>query len=150
MQFEIRRFILSSFSNCTRFTQPVKDPKTGNILKDKEDQAIKFVPQSLRAACPIKASNEFKDELPMQNLLIEAQRDHCKWKQKMAATAKTVAKFEVSLRMGELKTILCDHALSMIEAKMIERRILYEMPESEATNDDYANLIVYSLIGKLT
>ena len=46
-------------SNCTRFTQPVKNPKTGNILKDKEDQAVKFVPQSLRAACPIKASNKF-------------------------------------------------------------------------------------------
>ena len=86
-------------SNCTRFTQPVKDPKTGNIPKDKEDQAIKFVPQSLWAACPIKASNEFKDELPMQNLLIEAQRDHDKWKQKMAATAKKVAKLEVSPRM---------------------------------------------------
>ena len=78
-------------SNCTRFTQPVKDPKTGNILKDKEDQAIKFVFQSLRAACPIKASNEFKDDITMQNLLLEAQRDQDEWKQKMATTAKKVA-----------------------------------------------------------
>ena len=75
-------------SNCARFTQPVRDPKTGNILKDKEDQAIKFLHQSFRAACPIKASNEFKDELIMQNLLLETQRDHNKWKQKGAATAK--------------------------------------------------------------
>ena len=137
-------------SNCTRFHQPVKDPKTGNILKDKDDVAVKFVPQSLRAACPIKASNEFKDEQPMINLLVEAQRYHDEWKQKMAETAETVAKLEVSLQMGELKTILYDHALSMIEAKMIERRILYEMPESEATNDDYASMIVYRLIGQLT
>ena len=52
--------------------------------------------------------------------------------------------------MRELKTILYDHALSMIEAKMVERRIFHEMPESEATNDDYANLIVFNLVGKLT
>ena len=69
---------------------------------------------------------------------------------KIAATAEKVAKLEVSLRMRELKILLYDHALSMIEAKMIERRILYEMPESEATNDDYANLIVFNHVGKLT
>ena len=31
-------------SNCKRFNQPVKDPKTGDILKDKDNQAILFVP----------------------------------------------------------------------------------------------------------
>ena len=58
----------------------------------------------------------------------------------MAETAKTVAKLEVSLRMGELKTILYDHALSMIEAKLIEKKILNETPEGEAINDDYASI----------
>ena len=137
-------------SNCTRFHQPVKDPKTGNILKDKDDVAVKFVPQSLRAACPIKASNEFKDEPQMTTLLLEAQRYQDEWKQKMATIAETVAKLEVSLRMGELKEILYDHALSMIEAKLIEKKILNETPEGEATNDDYASIIAYRLFGKLT
>ena len=49
-----------------------------------------------------------------------------------------------------MKDLLYDHALSMIEAKMIERRILDNMPESEVTNKDYANLITYSLVGNLT
>ena len=88
----------------------------------------------MRAACPIKASNDFKDDTTMQKLLLEAQRDQDEWKQKMAETAEKVAKLEVSLRMRELKIQLYDHVLSMIEAKMTERRILYAMPESEPTN----------------
>ena len=86
----------------------------------------------------------------MQSLLLEAQQDQDNWKQKMPATAKKVAKLEVSLRTGELKTVLYKHALSMIEEKCIEKKILNEMQESEAKNEDYANIIAYHLVGKLT
>ena len=60
--------------NCKKITQPVKDPKTGEILLDENEEQIKFVPQSLRALCPIKASKEFKDDPAMQELLLEVQR----------------------------------------------------------------------------
>ena len=59
-------------------------------------------------------------------------------------------KLEVSLRKRELKEQLYDHALSIVEAKMIEGRILDKMPENEVPNEDYGNLIVFGLIGKLT
>ena len=38
----------------------------------------------------------------------------------------------------------------MIEANMIERRILYKMPEIKVSNEDYANLIAFGLIGRVT
>ena len=68
----------------------------------------------------------------------------------MAATAEKVAKLEVSLRTGELKILLYEHALSMVEAKCIEKNILNEMQESEASDEDYANVVVFYLIGRLT
>ena len=85
----------------------------------------------------------------MQALLLEAENIHDEWKQKMAGTARKIAELEVSLRKRELKDLLYDHSLSMIEAKMIERRMLDGMPESELTNKDYADLITYGLIGNL-
>ena len=86
----------------------------------------------------------------MQNLLLVAQRDHDKWKQKLAATVKIIALLEVPLKKIELKEQLYDHTLSMIKAKMIERRILYKIPESEVFNKDYANLLAFGLIGSVT
>ena len=38
----------------------------------------------------------------------------------------------------------------MVEAKMTERRILNKIPESELTNEDYANMIMFGLIGEVT
>ena len=89
--------------SCANFTKPVRDPNTGDILKDKDGAHIKFVPQSLRATCPIKSSNKFKDDTKMQNLFLEGQRNHDEWKQKLGATTKKIAKLEVSLRKRELK-----------------------------------------------
>ena len=57
---------------------------------------------------------------------------------------------KVSLRTRELKNQLYDRALSIIVAKIIKRGILFEMRESEVTNEDYANLIVFGHIGKVT
>ena len=60
------------------------------------------------------------------------------------------AYLKVSLRTRELKNQLYDRALSIIVAKIIKRGILFEMRESEVTNEDYANLIVFGHIGKVT
>ena len=128
----------------------ILDPKTGEILKDKEDTPLKFVSQSLRAKCPINSSSGFKDEPQMQALLLEAENIHDEWKEKMGGTTRKIAELEVSLRKRELKDLLYNLALSMIEAKMIERRIINDMPASEVTNKDYASLITYSLVGNLT
>ena len=49
-----------SITSSGKLTPPVLDPKAREILKDKDDKHIKFVPQSLRATCPVKASNKFK------------------------------------------------------------------------------------------
>ena len=58
------------------FNKPVRDTKTGAALKDKDDAPIMFVPSTFRSKCPIKLSNKFKDDMLMQNLLLEAERDH--------------------------------------------------------------------------
>ena len=52
--------------------------------------------------------------------------------------------------MRELKDLLYQHALSMTEAKCVEKRIHNEMQESEASNKDYANLMVVALLDRLT
>ena len=83
-------------------------------------------------------------------MLLEAENIHDEWKEKMGGTTRKIAELEVSLRKKELKDLLYDLALSRIEAKMIERRIINDMPASEVTNKDYASLITYSLVGNLT
>ena len=90
-------------SSSAKFDKPVLDAKNGTILKDKDYAPIMCVPNSCRAKCLIKSSNKFRDELQMQNLLLEAERDHGEWKQKTAAYAQTITKLEVSLRKEMLK-----------------------------------------------
>ena len=68
-----------------------------------------------------------------------------KWQQ----PPKQIAESEVSLRMRELKEQLYDHVLSVIEAKMIKRRTLYKIPESEVSNKNYTNLIALGVIGSV-
>ena len=55
----------------------------------------------------------------MQALLLEAENIHDEWKEKMGGTTRKIAELEVSLRKRELKDLLYDLALSIIEAKMI-------------------------------
>ena len=52
--------------------------------------------------------------------------------------------------MGELKDLLYNHALSLTEAKCVEMRIRNEMQESEASNGDYANLMVVAVLDRLS
>ena len=94
LMLERRDTINLRLTSSAKFTKPVRDPKTEEILKDKEDALLKFAPQSLRAKCPINSSSEFKDEPQMQALLLEAQTFHDEWKQKMAGTARQIAGLE--------------------------------------------------------
>ena len=150
LMLEKRDKIILRHSNCAKFSQPVKDPRTGEILLNEDDEQVKFVPNSLRAACPIKASKEFRDDPAMVKLLLDAQLIQDAWKEQMAAAAENVAKLEVSLRMGELKILLYNHALSLTEAKCVELRIRNKMQKSEASNEDYATLMVVAVLDRLS
>ena len=75
-------------SNSARFDKPVLDMKNGSVLLDGGGTPLKFVPSSCRSKFPIKASNEFKDNEQMKEILLEAKKDHEDWKQKIVLHAK--------------------------------------------------------------
>ena len=52
--------------------------------------------------------------------------------------------------MGELKVLLYNHALSLTETKCVEMRIRNKMQESEASNEDYATLMVVAVLDRVS
>ena len=49
-------------AGSARFNKPVLGTKTGTVLLDKEGAQQMFAPNSCWSKCPIKSSNEFKDD----------------------------------------------------------------------------------------
>ena len=63
---EIQKSMLDLLANIKqrqksslRFTKPVRDTKTGEVLTDENGAPKKFVPNSCRLKCPVEASSSF-------------------------------------------------------------------------------------------
>ena len=53
--------------SSAQYNKHVRNTKTSAVLMDKGCAQLMFVPNSYQSKCPIKSSNEFKDDKKMQN-----------------------------------------------------------------------------------
>ena len=102
-----------------RFMKPLIDAETGDVLKDSAGEQLKFVPNSCRAKCPIKPSQQSNDDDDMKTLLEDAEKDHDNWKQSMAAHARKVSELELRIRNAELRKLFYEFAKDLALTKVV-------------------------------
>ena len=136
-------------SNMSRLAKPVVDARNGTQLTDESGQPKQFVPNSCRAKCPIKSSKSTTDDPRMKELLEGAQKDHEAWQMKMAGHAKLCSVLEVKIRKDKLKKLLFELGRNIAVAKHIELDLNGKIPESEMTEDDFANIVTIHKIRHL-
>ena len=108
----------------SRFSQPVTDAKTGDVLTDDAGQPLKFVPNSCRDKCPIKPSQQSNDDNEMKTLLDAANKDHEAWKQQMAAHAQNVSELEINLRNAQLRKLFYEFSKDLSLTKVVTLEII--------------------------
>ena len=87
-----------------RFDREWVDPKTKKPhLKPGTNEPRPFILNSLRKACPIKASDAYKDDPEFQTALSEAEKLYAAQVDILATHAKKISKLEIAARENKLR-----------------------------------------------
>ena len=135
-------------SSHSRFSQPMTNARTGNVLIDEAGQPIKFVPNSCRDKCPIKPSQQSNDDNEMKTLLEAANKDHDAWKQSMAAHARNVSELELNLRNAQLRKLFYEFVKDLSLTKIVTYEIIHGgFPASTAlTKNELAHVAAHTIM----
>ena len=94
--------IMQREESFKRFTAPWVDPTTGQTHVNAQNQPRSFVPNSLRAKCPVKASSDYNDDDDIQSALRAAMTAWESAQDTMAGHARTIAQLEITKRKDSL------------------------------------------------
>ena len=119
---DLHATIKQRMSTNTRFDKPMKDA-SGEVLKNAEGDPLKFVPNSLRTNCKIKASNRCKDDERMKAIEDEAIKEHEKHKLQQAERAKQMSKLEITLHQELLRKSMYKLAFKLSTSAIIVIKI---------------------------
>lgn len=109
-------------STNTRFDKPMKDT-SGEVLTNAEGVPLKFVPNSLRTNCKIKASNRCKDDPRMKAVEDEAIKEHEKYKLQQSERAKKMSKLEITLHQELLRQSMYKLAMKLSTSATVVNKI---------------------------
>lgn len=119
---DLHATIKQRMSTNTRFDKPMKDT-SGEVLTNAEGVPLKFVPNSLRTNCKIKASNRCKDDERMKAIENEAIKEHEKHKLQQAERAKEMSKLEITLHRELLRKSIYKLAIKLSTSAIIVIKI---------------------------
>lgn len=136
----------------TRFSQPMTNAQTGEVLKDGAGEPKTFVPNSCRDSCPIKASKQKNDDPEMKDLLDAADEEHEAYKQSMARHAKLVSEKEISLRHADLKKAFFTYVKKVTHVSVATIQIMNKGlgKGMKLSIDELTHKTAYDLLGGLS
>ena len=106
-----------------RFVSPWVDPATNQPHTDEMNQPRAFVPNSLRAKCPIKTSDNYNDDPDLQSVVREANLTWRKNQDEMAKHARKIASLEISLRRRALAHHVFDLTTTFAHGLVVTKQV---------------------------
>ena len=105
-----------------RFERPWVNPKTNTpyVHRDTEEP-IPFIPNSLRKAMPIKASNAMKNNPDIQAALKEAELIYEKQLDVLATHARKISKLEITIREQKLRKTFFEYCANFALGLVVDR-----------------------------
>ena len=105
-----------------RFERPWVNPKTNTPhVHQGTDQPRPFIPNSLRKACPIKASDAMKDNPDIQAALKEAEDIYEKQLDVLATHARKISKLEITTRTSKLQKTFFEYIANVAMGLVITK-----------------------------
>jgi hypothetical protein len=134
-----------------RFDKPMKDPSTGAILLDDNDQPKPFIPNNLRKQPPIVASKATKDEPRMKALTDRARQKWEAYQAEAAKDAKEASALEITIRVEKLRNQWFEFVNTLALGHVIVKKTRDGgfASDMKLDADELADKVAYQIISKL-